>query len=208
MPEESTPPESAGTPEPSLPTGDIPAQGNDATPKSGVETKPEYDSKSFGAGIKKANEKSAGTIADLKAELSKYEDADKSAERFKAERDELTTQLSGFREREAERLATALTEAETRMSDWPDEAKALINLEAATDADGLRKQLESIGALVAKASAAPKPVPGGNTHPSNTPSIDTSALQAARKSGNITRIAAEINKLKNTHGESAARAIY
>lgn len=204
--EQATAPESAGAPKASPPTDDTSAQGNTATPESGGKEKPEYDPKSFGAGVTKAKAEAAKTIEGLQAELAKYKDTDKSAEQFKAERDELTNKLRTLEEREAERLAAAKSEAESKVSDWPDEAKALVDFNNATDADALRKQVENIGALVAKATAAPKPVPGGKAAPANTPSIDLSAWEAAKKSGDITRWAQERRKLEKAHGVEAVNA--
>lgn len=206
-------PESAAAPEGSPPTGDKPAQGSTATPESGGKEKPEYDSRSFGAGITKGKAEAAKTIEQLQAEqdslrqkLSQYEDVDKTAEQLKAERDELNQQLETFREREAERLAAAKTEAESLVSEWPDEAKALVDFNNASDADALRNQVTSVQALVAKATAAPKPVPGGKAAPANTPSIDFSAWEAAKKSGDITRWAQERRKLEKAHGVEAVNA--
>lgn len=211
--EQATAPEPATAPEGSPPTGDTPAQGNDATPESGGKEKPDYDPKSFGAGIQKGKAEAAKTIEQLQAEreelhqrLSKFEDADKTAEQLKAERDELNQQLATFREREAQRLAAAKADAESKVNDWPDEAKALVDFNSATDADALRKQVESIQKLVAKATAAPKPVPGGKAAPANTPSIDLSAWEAAKKSGDITRWAQERRKLEKAHGVEAVNA--
>ena len=204
-----TPPEPATAPEGSPPTGDTPAQGNTATPASGGNTKPDYDPKSFGAGLTKGKAEAAKKLAEYEQRLSKYEDADKTAEQLKTERDQLHAELAKYREREAERLAAVKTEAGKALAEWPEEAQALVDLESATDPDVLRNQVAHIGKLVAKASAAPKPVPGGKAAPANTPSIDMAALDAAKKSGDITRYRQELMKLHSAHGVdqvNAARA--
>lgn len=204
-----TPPEPAGAPNASPPTGDKPAQGNTATPVSGGTDKPDYDAKSFGAGVTKGKAEAAKKLAEYEQRLAKYEDADKTAERFKTERDEYKAIADKFMEREAERLAAARADAEKQLADWPEEAQALVNLDNATDADTLRNQVAHIGKLVAKATAAPKPVPGGKAAPANVPSIDMTALDAAQKSGDITRYRQELVKLRDAHGAdkvNAARA--
>lgn len=207
--EQANAPEPATAPEGSPQTGDKPAQGNTATPASGGTDKPDYDPKSFGAGLTKGKAEAAKKLAELEQRLAKYEDANKTAEQLKTERDQLNAELAKFREREAERLAAVKTEASKALAEWPEEAQALVDLESATDPDVLRNQVAHIGKLVAKASGAPKPVPGGKAAPANTPSIDMSALEAAQKSGDITRYRQELIKLHNAHGVekvNAARA--
>lgn len=199
---EAQPPAPDAAPKSVPPTGDKPAQGTPAPAASAGE----YDPRSFGAGVSKAKSEAAKELSELREKLSRFEDATKTGDQIRAERDSLLGQVDSFKQREAKRLETAKADAAKRMNGWDENAVALVGLDSVSDADDLRARLDRVAALVQR--AVPPSVPGGNVAPAGLATIDLSELAQARRRG----VAAEINdaltRLHKAHGRQAVeRAI-
>lgn len=193
---EASPPAPDAAPKGIPQTGATPAQGTPAPSGSAGE----YDPRSFGAGVSKAKAEAAKELAEAREKLSRFEDATKTAEQIKGERDALLSQLETFKQREAKRLETAKLDASKRMKDWPEDAVALVGADSVSDADELRARLDRVASLVAR-TAVPS-IPGGNVAPAGTAAVDLAEWQQARRRGVAAEMTAALNRLVAKHGRA------
>ena len=196
-PEPGSAPAPDAAPKSVLPAGGQPATGVPApAPNAG-----EYDPRSFGAGVSKAKAEAAKELAELRSKLSQVEDATKTGDQIRAERDALLGQVDTFKQREQKRLEAAKADAAQRMKDWDANAVALVGLDGVSDADELRARLDRVSALIQRAT--PPSVPGGNVAPAGLAAIDLSELAQARRRGIAYEVRAVLERLYKAHGRQA-----